>query len=87
MRANLPLTIRRQAHGVVFRAPDQARVVAGRHLPRHEHGRVVGGEIFKVYVGCWESGRDGEEEGRDGEDGELHFGRFGLGFKGLRWLC
>jgi hypothetical protein len=85
MRANLPLTIRRQAHGVVFRAPDQARVVAGRHLPRHEHGRVVGGEIFKVYVGCWESGCEGEEEGRYGEDGELHFGRFLGGC--LRWLC
>jgi hypothetical protein len=74
MSANLSLTIRRQAHGVVFRAPDQARVIAGRHLPRHEHGRVVSVEIFKVYVGCRESGRDGEEEGRDGEDGELHFG-------------
>ena len=82
MRANLPLTIRRQAHGVVFRAPDQARVVACRHLPRHEHGGIIGVEVFEI--GCWQGGRDGEEEGRDGEDGELHFGRF---YGGLRWLC
>jgi hypothetical protein len=35
----------------------------------------VGVEIFEL-GGCGQGGRDGEEEGREGEDGELHFGGF-----------
>ena len=42
----------------------------------------MGVEIFE-FCCCWQGGRDGEEKGREGEDGELHFGRFLGG--GLRW--